>query len=74
MEHAASLSGCVCVLLNWDVARQQFIESLKYKGISLLVMVISPIKIEIDEKKFPEVHVLPINAIGEELRVVLKKS
>jgi len=76
MEHAASLSGCVCVLLNWDIARQQFIESLKYKGVPLLVVVISPIKIEIeiDKKKFPEVHVLPINAIAEELRVVLKKS
>lgn len=72
MGHAASLSGCICILLNWDIARQQFIESLQCKGIPLLVMVISPIKIEIDKNKFPEVHVLPINAIGEELKTCMK--
>jgi uncharacterized protein (DUF58 family) len=67
MKHAASLSGCLCVLLNWDTARQHFIESLKKLSLPLLVVVISTTELEIDKKKFPEVHILSTDAIAEEL-------
>jgi len=67
MEQATSLSGCICILLDWDIPRQHFVQSLKNRGIPLLVTVISSTELEIDHKKFPEVHVLPLNAIAEEL-------
>ncbi|MDM8560372.1 DUF58 domain-containing protein [Candidatus Parabeggiatoa sp. HSG14] len=65
--HIASLSGCVCVLLNWDSERQQLIQQLKNADVPLLVVVISNTDLEIDPEKFPEVHVLPTDAIAEEL-------
>jgi uncharacterized protein (DUF58 family) len=67
MEHAASLSGCVCVLLNWDDARQHLIESLNQAQIPLLVIVVSQNRLEIDLKKFPFVHVVYTDTIAENL-------
>jgi uncharacterized protein (DUF58 family) len=66
-EHAASLSGSVCILLNWDKSRQQLIKILKQAGIPVLVFVISDVELEIDKKKFPNVQVLHLDAIAEEL-------
>ena len=67
MQHAASLSGSICVLLNWDAERQQLIQSLKNSDISLLVVVVSETELEIDRHKFPEVQVLPIAQLAEKL-------
>jgi len=67
-EHTASLSGSVCILLNWDEARQQLIKILKQAGIPVLVFVISDdIELEIDQNKFPNVRILHLDAIAEEL-------
>lgn len=70
MEHAASLSGCVCVLLSWDDARQHLVESLKQAEIPLLVIVVSQNPLEIDLKKFPFVHVVHTDKIAENLAVL----
>jgi uncharacterized protein (DUF58 family) len=70
LEQVASLSGCICVLLNWDKARQQFIQSLKNAGIPLLVVIISHTELEIDTQKFPEVHVLLLNEIVDGLKKI----
>jgi len=67
MEHAASLSGCVCVLLSWDDARQHLIQSLKQAGIPLLVIIVSQNPLEIDSEKFPFVHVVYTDKIAENL-------
>ena len=67
MEHIASLSGCVCILLNWDDSRQHLVQLLKNAGISLLVMVMSNADLEVDADKYPEVHVLPLDKIAEKL-------
>ncbi len=67
MEHTTSLSGSLCVLLNWDDERQRLIQSLKNKGISLLVVVVSETELEVDRQKFPEVQVLPIDQLAEKL-------
>jgi len=55
------------LLLDWDTPRQHFIQSLKNLGLPLLVTVISSTELEIDHKAFPEVHVLPLNAIADAL-------
>lgn len=67
MEHTTSLSGSICVLLNWDTERQRLIQSLKNQGISLLVVIVSDTELEIDRQKFPEVQVLPMAQLAEKL-------
>jgi len=67
MEQTPSLSGSICVLLNWDTDRQQLIQSLKNQGISLWVVIVSEMELEIDRQKFPEVRVLPIDQLAEKL-------
>jgi uncharacterized protein (DUF58 family) len=66
-EHTASLSGSVCILLNWDESRQKLIKILKQAGIPVLVFIISDTKLEIDQNKFPNVQVLHIDTIAKEL-------
>lgn len=42
LNHASSVSGCICVLQRWDEPRKKLIEKLKALGIPLLVLVIVP--------------------------------
>lgn len=39
--HAAVVSGCICVFLSWDDARQNFVHKLRVLGVPLLVMVVT---------------------------------
>ena len=39
-SHAKELSGCVCVLLNWDEERQHLIRQLRNRGTQALVLVL----------------------------------
>ena len=41
LNHAASVAGCICVLLKWDQERQDFIKQLKALGVPVLVLVIA---------------------------------
>jgi uncharacterized protein (DUF58 family) len=40
LNHANLVSGCICVLLSWDNARQRLVEKLKAFGLPVLVLVI----------------------------------
>ena len=42
LNHANSVSGCICVLLAWDNARQRLVEKLKAFNLPVLVFVIRP--------------------------------
>ena len=42
LNHASVVSGCICVLLAWDVTRRKFVEKLKAMGVPVLVVVILP--------------------------------
>ena len=42
LEHANVVSGCICVLLEWDELRQRFVEKLKILGLPVLVFVLRP--------------------------------
>lgn len=66
-EHAASLSGCLCILLKWDTDRQHLVQLLTNAGIPSLVIIISQTELEIDCDKFPQVHVVKVDAIAEGL-------
>ncbi len=40
MNHAGTVSGCICVMLDWDETRKRFIEKLRSYGLPVLVLVI----------------------------------
>ncbi len=40
LNHAGTVSGCICVLLEWDGTRRSFVEKLKAFGIPVLVLVL----------------------------------
>jgi uncharacterized protein (DUF58 family) len=42
VNHANTVSGCICVMLAWDDTRKKFVEKLKLLGLPLLVVVIRP--------------------------------
>jgi uncharacterized protein (DUF58 family) len=41
LEHSHVLSGCVCVLLDWDKDRQEFVRKLRLLGLPVLVLVVT---------------------------------
>ena len=65
VERHASLSGCVCVLLGWDDARQEFIRHLEVLGTPTHVFVVGEPG-TLDALP-PDVHPLEVGRIGEGL-------
>lgn len=42
VNHANTVSGCICVMLAWDDTRKKFVEKLKLLGLPVIVIVIRP--------------------------------
>jgi len=42
LEHVRSVSGCICVLIDWDKERRDFVQKLRNLGVPLLVAVVVP--------------------------------
>ena len=40
LDHANTVSGCICVLLEWDELRRRFVEKLKILGLPVIVVVL----------------------------------
>jgi uncharacterized protein (DUF58 family) len=40
LEHTTALSGCICILLDWDEPRHQLVRCLRQLGLPLLVLVV----------------------------------
>ena len=40
VNHASSLSGCICVFLTWDEPRRELVRKLKMLGTPLLVLLV----------------------------------
>ncbi len=40
VEHAASVSGCICIFIAWDEARRRLVRKLGAMGVPILVLVI----------------------------------
>jgi uncharacterized protein (DUF58 family) len=41
LDHAAAVSSCICVLLDWDERRREFVRALQSMDVPLLVLVIT---------------------------------
>lgn len=41
LNHAGTVSGCICVLLKWDEERRRFVDKLKSIGVPVLTLVVT---------------------------------
>ncbi len=71
LQHATQISGCICVFLEWDGARKDFVKRVKAQGTPFMVFVVTQNEITLDPGPMadqPEkFHVLPITRIREKL-------
>lgn len=42
LRHVGAVSGCICVLLDWDEPRRNFVEKIKLLGVPIMVLLIVP--------------------------------
>jgi hypothetical protein len=42
LDHAAVVSGCICIFLAWDDDRRSFVKKLKASGVPILVLIVVP--------------------------------
>ncbi|EIJ43024.1 conserved repeat protein [Beggiatoa alba B18LD] len=66
-QHISSLSGCICILLQWDEERQALALFLQSLPLSALILIVSQTPLEIDKQRFPQVKVLLIAELAAEL-------
>ena len=72
LNHVPLVSGCICVLQQWDAARQRFVKKLRALGVPLLVLVVTqPLTEKLDAGPLRDepgnFHVLEIGRIEEGL-------
>jgi uncharacterized protein (DUF58 family) len=74
LEHVANVSGCICILLEWDEPRQELARQLQAVGLPLLVLVVTDansakqIKLEAANDAPDNFHVLEVGKMAEGLR------
>ena len=73
LQHLSSVSGCVCILLAWDEARQSLVQMLRAFGMPLRVLVVvKPGSKALDPGPMADepglFHVLEIGKVGEALQ------
>ncbi|HMJ92234.1 MAG TPA: DUF58 domain-containing protein [Candidatus Acidoferrum sp.] len=71
IEHSALVSGCICIMLTWDDARQQLVRKLESLGVPLLVLVLREVKFQPMEPPAiaatTQLHEVPLDQIAETL-------
>jgi uncharacterized protein (DUF58 family) len=76
LRHTTGLSGCICVLLDWDTAREEMVRQLRAHGLPVLVLiVVSPAKEKAIRQAspidgFPDVHLLRLGKVAEDLQAL----
>jgi uncharacterized protein (DUF58 family) len=71
LTHAAELSGCVCVFLAWDQARQDLVQGLLARRVPLRVLVVAasdaPLPMGVMQTQQENFHVLPLGQVARKL-------
>lgn len=67
MEKLSLLSGCICVLIDWDEKRKQLINYLRGYNIPLLVLLITEDERSPQNADWQDVKVLPVGKIQQAL-------
>jgi uncharacterized protein (DUF58 family) len=65
IEHASTVSGCICIFVDWDDLRRQLVQKLSAMSIPVLVLVIRPRGAPLDGRSDdPEgLHMLEVGQI-----------
>lgn len=72
LQHAGDLSGCLCVFVDWDEQRKEFVRHLREMGVPLMVFVVTaagapnlePGPMAAEPERF---HRLEVGKVAEEL-------
>jgi len=69
VQHAGTVSGCICVLLAWDEPRRKLLEKLAAMGVpTIVLLVVEPgTKVDLSHEAFGDIHVLEAGKIEEGL-------
>jgi uncharacterized protein (DUF58 family) len=71
IEHSALVSGCICIFVEWDEARQQLVRKLESLAVPLLVLILrEPASAPIDTPAIAATtqwHKVPLDQITESL-------
>jgi hypothetical protein len=69
VQHAAAVSGCICVFLAWNDERRRLVEKLAGLGVpTMVLLVVEPgIKPDLSREQFGDIHVLEAGKIEEGL-------
>jgi uncharacterized protein (DUF58 family) len=69
VQHAGTVSGCICVLLAWDEERRRLVEKLAALGVpAMVILVVEPgSKLNLAQEHFGDIHVLEAGKIEEGL-------
>ena len=69
VQHAAAVSGCICVLLTWNDERRRLVEKLAGLGVpTMVLLVVEPgKKPDLSREQFGDIHVLEAGKIEEGL-------
>jgi uncharacterized protein (DUF58 family) len=71
LEHLNNVSGCICILLDWDAERKNFVKKLRTLGVPLLVFVLSDTDVRLDAGPMadqPEnLRILPLGNVAKAL-------
>ena len=73
IEHASSVSGCICIFLEWDNVRRELVRKLAMLGVPALVLIVrEPADAPLDRRADDPVslHVLEVGKIEEGLTKV----
>jgi hypothetical protein len=69
VQHAGTVSGCICVMLAWDEPRRKLVEKLAGLGVpTMVLLVVEPgVKPDLTNQQFGDVHLLEAGKIEEGL-------
>ncbi len=69
VQHAAAVSGCICVFVTWNDERRRLVEKLAGLGVpTLVLLVVEPgMKPDLSREPFGDMHVLEAGKIEEGL-------
>jgi uncharacterized protein (DUF58 family) len=69
LNHASSVSGCICVFLEWDSLRQNLVQKLRALGVPVLVLLLVPAGKThlVQPQPFDSFHILELGKVEQGL-------
>jgi len=67
LDHAAQVSGCICVLLAWDTPRRALVKRLRQAGVPVLTLVIVAPGTKLSAEDIDAFYVLELGQVAGQL-------